>query len=257
MIAGELPSNPNNLSEGTGPVTIDGNSIETNLANDDGGGIRLLQVSGSHITRAATRSTIDDHQQHHRQQRLGPRGRRHRARRRAVRQHRQQHGGQEPHHGDGGDQRRHSRHPPVCPRRRTATQLQARLRSTQLPGLQTLATTTFSKPTLLNDVFNDNRAGTFLGGWVYGIGATLPDGSTDTINNWDMGVADNPAALLSPTELGDPDDDRRWTAPTSTDTVSNDPSFVRPCDVTVNVLASGPTRPSGRRSSSPRSCRRT
>ncbi len=52
MIAGELPSNPNNLSEGSGPVTIDSNVIQANLANDDGGGIRLLQTSGSHISRS-------------------------------------------------------------------------------------------------------------------------------------------------------------------------------------------------------------
>ena len=52
MIAGELPSDPAALSEGSGPVLIDSNVISTNLANDDGGGIRLLQTSGSHITRA-------------------------------------------------------------------------------------------------------------------------------------------------------------------------------------------------------------
>ena len=33
-------------------MTIDKNVISENLANDDGGGIRLLQVSGSHISRA-------------------------------------------------------------------------------------------------------------------------------------------------------------------------------------------------------------
>ena len=48
-----LPANPANLSEGTGPVTIDKNVISENLANDDGGGIRLLQVSGSHVSRLA------------------------------------------------------------------------------------------------------------------------------------------------------------------------------------------------------------
>ena len=58
MIAGELPATPTQLSEGTGPVTIDGNVIHANLANDDGGGIRLLQASGSHITKADPR---DDH----------------------------------------------------------------------------------------------------------------------------------------------------------------------------------------------------
>ena len=51
MVAGELPPTPTQLSPGTGPVTIDGNVIQANLANDDGGGIRLLQTSGSHVSR--------------------------------------------------------------------------------------------------------------------------------------------------------------------------------------------------------------
>ena len=50
MVAGELPADPTQLSPGTGPVTIDGNVIQANLANDDGGGIRLLQTSGSHVS---------------------------------------------------------------------------------------------------------------------------------------------------------------------------------------------------------------
>ena len=60
--------------------------------------------------------------------------------------------------------------------------LQARLRNTTLfPGSATLGTTLFSKPTLLNDVFWDNRAGSFSGGWVFGIGGNLPDGSPNDV----------------------------------------------------------------------------
>ena len=44
MIAGTLPANPNALSPGSGPVTITGNQIQANLANDDGGGIRFLMA---------------------------------------------------------------------------------------------------------------------------------------------------------------------------------------------------------------------
>ncbi len=47
MVAGELPPTPGALSPGSGPLNIDSNVIEANLGNDDGGGIRLLQVSGS------------------------------------------------------------------------------------------------------------------------------------------------------------------------------------------------------------------
>ncbi len=50
MIAGELPGTGTALSPGTGRVTIDRNVIQANLANDDGGGIRLLQVTGSNVT---------------------------------------------------------------------------------------------------------------------------------------------------------------------------------------------------------------
>ena len=96
------------------------NVIQANLANDDGGGIRLLQTSGSHISR--TNPAADhDHQQHHRQQRLGPRGWRHRPGRRGLRQHRRQHGGQEPDHGHRRDQQRRRRPRPGCRPRPTAT----------------------------------------------------------------------------------------------------------------------------------------
>jgi large repetitive protein len=43
MVAGELPRPPAELSPGSGNVDIYNNHIQGNLANDDGGGIRLLQ----------------------------------------------------------------------------------------------------------------------------------------------------------------------------------------------------------------------
>ena len=43
MIAGELPKPPVELSPGSGDVKIYNNLVQGNLANDDGGGIRLLQ----------------------------------------------------------------------------------------------------------------------------------------------------------------------------------------------------------------------
>lgn len=43
MVAGELPKPPAELSPGSGNVSIYNNLIQGNLANDDGGGIRLLQ----------------------------------------------------------------------------------------------------------------------------------------------------------------------------------------------------------------------
>ena len=76
--------------------------------------------------------------------------------------------------------------------------LQTRLRSTAFPGSQTLAATTFSKPTLLDNLFCDNRAGTYLGGELTGIG-TLPDGFVGGIDNWDMGDVDDPVGAARPT----------------------------------------------------------
>jgi hypothetical protein len=234
MIAGELPALPTQLSEGTGPVTIDGNVIQANLANDDGGGIRLLQTSGTHISRLTpgtitiTNNTVANNVSAH----------------------------------EGGgialddsafvnivnntvtknlttatavtsDGR------PAPAGLSTATNsdpLQARLKSTLLfPGSSTLAATTFSKPTLLNNVFWDNRAGTFSGGYVTGIGGTLPNGAVNSVNNWDMGNADDATAMLTPTNS---------VLQTTQGTVINstnrstDPLLKDPYDVTVNILAS-------------------
>jgi hypothetical protein len=239
MIAGELPSNPNNLSEGSGPVTIDSNVIQTNLANDDGGGIRLLQVSGSHITRSnpetitITNNTIANNVSAHE-------------------------GG-----GIALDDAAFvnivnntvaknlttatavtSNGQPAPAGLSTATNsdlLQARLSdTTKFPGNAKLAATKFSKPTLLNDVFNDNRAGNFSGGWVYGIGGTLPDGSDNSIVHWDMGVPDDSSAMLTPThtvlqatDSSVPDQ----VTPSATNAVVDDVKFKAPYDVTVNVLS--------------------
>ncbi|MDX6570802.1 MAG: large repetitive protein, partial [Gaiellales bacterium] len=45
-IAGELPANPDTLTQGSGAVDIFDNVVQSNLANDDGGGLRLLMVDG-------------------------------------------------------------------------------------------------------------------------------------------------------------------------------------------------------------------
>jgi hypothetical protein len=44
MIAGELPATPGELSVGAGPVDVFNNLIQSNLANDDGGGLRFLMA---------------------------------------------------------------------------------------------------------------------------------------------------------------------------------------------------------------------
>ncbi|WP_344115017.1 hypothetical protein [Kribbella alba] len=233
MIAGELPAVPTALSPGSGPVTIDGNTIQANLANDDGGGIRLLQTSGSHISRSdpqtivITNNTIADNVSAH----------------------------------EGGGLALDdaafvnivnntvtknlttasavtSNGEPAPAGLSTAANsdpLQARLRNTTVfPGSQTLAATVFSKPTLLNDVFWDNRAGYFSGGYVYGIGGKLPDGTDNSVNTWDMGTTDVPGALLTPTYSVLQDE--TGVAPDASNSTV-DPGFVSPYEVSVNILA--------------------
>ncbi len=49
MIAGELPADPNTLTSGAGSVNIYDNIIQSNLANDDGGGLRFLMAVGTNV----------------------------------------------------------------------------------------------------------------------------------------------------------------------------------------------------------------
>ena len=234
MIAGELPADPTQLSDGTGPVSIDANQIRANLANDDGGGIRLLQTSGSHISQltpetiSITNNTIANNVSAHE-------------------------GG-----GIALDDAAFVNivNNTVVKNLTTATavtsdgnpaaaglssaalssRLLQRLRNTNLfPGSQSVAAAGFAKPTLLNDLFWDNRAGRYQGGYVYGIGGQLPNGAANDTNNWDMGVMDLPGALLHPVNS---------VLQTTTGTdggvntrVTNDPLLRSPYDVTVNVLA--------------------
>jgi hypothetical protein len=46
FVGGELPVNPNTMTQGAGTVTIRENVMQANLSNDDGGAIRLLMVDG-------------------------------------------------------------------------------------------------------------------------------------------------------------------------------------------------------------------
>ena len=227
MIAGELPADPTQLSEGSGPATIDANVIHANLANDDGGGVRLLQTSGSHISRATpeiisiTNNTIANNVSAHEGGGLALDDAafvnvanntvvRNITTATAVT-------------SDG------TAAPAGLSTGANSDPLQARLRNTALfPGSSILANTVFSKPALMNDVFWDNRAGSIDGTGVVS-GITAADA-----NPWDMGAADG-SGLLSPvnsvlqTFLG--------TDGGSATTLSNDPLFVAPFDVAVNILA--------------------
>ncbi|RNM15781.1 hypothetical protein EFL26_06255 [Nocardioides pocheonensis] len=240
MVAGELPSSPTALSQGSGPVSIDHNQVSTNIANDDGGGIRLLQASGSHITQTQreTISIVDNDVVNNVSAHegggialddavfvdiVGNTIARNVTTATAVTT-------------DGM---------PAPAGLSTATNsdpLQARLRNgtffTQNRS-QVLANTTFSKPTLLDNVFWDNRAGTFTDGTVTGIGVR-PDGTDGGVENWDMGMTDTPLGLLSP--RGSVIQTTRGTdvstgAP-NTNRITDAVSVKDPFDLTVDVLAS-------------------
>jgi hypothetical protein len=120
--------------------------------------------------------------------------------------------------------------------------LQARLRNNNFftqTRTQVLARTTFSKPTLLDDVFWDNRAGTFTDGTVTGIGV-LPNGTDGGVENWDLGMTDTPLGNLSP--RGSVIQTTRGTdvtvAAPNTNTITDTASVKDPFDLTVDVLAS-------------------
>ncbi len=246
MIAGELPATPTTLSPGTGRVTIDANVIQANLANDDGGGIRLLQVTGSNVTSKA------------------------KAEQQAITISNNEIASNISAHEGGGialddapfvnivnDTIANnvttatavtSDGTPAPAGLSTATNsdpLNAQLAkfdtSPQPNSIATLLATPYSKPTLLNDVFWDNRAGSFDGaGGVCGIGSTSCGSQPDAVNNWDMGVSDNSAGVLSPTHsvIQDGTQVGPDASGAALNNVQSDPGFKSPYLVDVNVLAS-------------------
>ncbi len=240
MVAGELPADPNSLSPGSGPVTIDANVIQANLANDDGGGIRLLQVSGSNVSqpgRIATPTQVRNA--------LGTIDITNNTIANNVSAH------------EGGGLALDDAvfvnvvNNTIAKNLTTATAvtsdgqpapaglstgplslpLRARLLNNNVFNARAsiLKSTTYGKPTLFNDIFSDNRAGTFDGGTVTGITAADAFG-------WDMGAADH-SAQLSPTnsvlQAGALSSD---VVASPTNKVGVDPGFTTSYDVGVSLL---------------------
>jgi hypothetical protein len=215
-------------------VTIDGNVIQANLANDDGGGIRLLQTSGSHVSRSTpgtisiTNNTIANNVSAHEGGGIALDDAafvnivdntvtKNLTTATAVTSN-----------GDAA--------PAGLSTAANSDLLQARLRNGFLfPGSATLANTVFSKPTMLDNVFSDNRAGSFSGGYVYGIGGTLPDGTAGGVHEWDMGVMDVDGTLAP---LSSVLESTEGTTSDASNTVTDAPGLKDPYDLTVNVLAS-------------------
>jgi uncharacterized repeat protein (TIGR01451 family) len=88
----------------------------------------------------------------------------------------------------------------------------------------------FSDPVVFNNIFWDNRAGTFVGSAVAGIGLA---GDPNPVNQWDLGVSDG-VGLLAPTNsilqviTG--------TIPDGSNIVGTDPGVVSTYDTTVRAL---------------------
>jgi hypothetical protein len=183
MIAGELPQSPTGaplvLSKGAGPVSIDHNDIAANVANDDGGGIRLLMVGNHQVTieNNFITNNVSTHE-----------------------------GG-----GVSLDDAPAVRFAfnTVAKNTTTATAvtsdgkpapagLATSVNSDVLQATLPLGSPAFSSPKLVDNIFADNRAGSWDPSFgVRGIGTALD--SINNINEWDMGVAGDGGYLLAPT----------------------------------------------------------
>jgi hypothetical protein len=178
MVAGELVNNLTDPSPGSGRVDIHENLIADNLANDDGGGIRMLQA-GTFAINVANNMIANNISAHE--------------------------GG-----GIALDDSTNVRvvNNTIYRNLTTATAitsdgtpapagLSTAPNSVQLQATLPATAPKFSDPLLFNNVFRDNRAGSWNGAYITGIGS--PDAPVgDAINRWDMGVADGPGQL-SPT----------------------------------------------------------
>ncbi len=173
MIAGALPSNPSTLSPGSGAVTIRGNVIQSNLSNDDGGGLRFLMAGTAAMN--VYNNMIDNNVSTHEGGGVGI--------------------------NDTTNVRFYNN--TVMKNVTTATALT----SDGLPAPAGLSTSRnsaplqaslpggapiFSNPLLFNNIFWDNRAGARGLDGVLGIGAP---GDPTTINHWDLGAADGVGSL--------------------------------------------------------------
>ncbi len=176
MVAGDLPANANNISPGSGPVSITANEIVVNNANDDGGGIRLLQVNNDLMT--INNNIIADNLSTHE-------------------------GG-----GVAIDDASNVQfvNNTVARNITSATAvtsdgnpapagLSTGKNSIQLQATLAAGRSVFSNPVLRNNVFWQNMAGTWDGVNVTGIGLA---GDAAPPNYWDMGAADG-SGVLSPT----------------------------------------------------------
>ncbi|MDX6619260.1 MAG: large repetitive protein, partial [Gaiellales bacterium] len=183
-IAGELPANPDTLTTGSGAVDVFSNILESNLANDDGGALRLLMVDGASGTSGVNsyriniyNNTLADNISTHE-------------------------GG-----GIAIDDATNVTFDNNTVVRNITTATAATSNGQPAPaGLSTAVNSTllqnrlaasaprFSRPIMFNNVFWDNRAGSYTTAGIQGIGMT---GDNGKVRLWDFGIfdqANQPAA---------------------------------------------------------------
>jgi hypothetical protein len=215
MLAGELSDNLSTPSTGTGPVRIHENLVQDNLANDDGGGLRMLQA-GTYAIDVVNNIIANNISAHE--------------------------GG-----GIALDDSTNVRvvNNTVYRNVTTATAvtsngepapagLSTAQNSDQLQATLPAGSPTFSNPVQFNNIFWDNRAGSWNGQYVTGVAS--PDAPAgDPINNWDMGNVDGPG-LLTPTNSIR--QTTQGTVAPGAGNLSVDPLVVSPWTTTVTVQAS-------------------
>lgn len=209
MIAGALPADPDTLSAGAGYVNVYNNQIQANLGNDDGGGLRFLMAGDFpfNVYNNFIANNISTHE------------------------------GGGISLNDAPDVRIYNN--TVVKNLTTATAatsngqaapagLSSSPNSTLLQATLPITAPTFSDPILFNNIFWDNRAGSWTGGGVAGIGQ---DGDPNPIYHWDLGIAST-GDLLSPrySLL-----QAAYAGADGTDVIGSDPLFVEQYDVGVRV----------------------
>ena len=216
MIAGELPSDVTKPSTGSGQVTIDANLVQDNLANDDGGGIRFLQAGTAKI-RVTNNMVVNNVSTHE--------------------------GG-----GFALDDSTNVQliNNTVMKNITTATAvtsdgkpapagLSTAMNSDQLQATLGINKPTYSKPLLLNNIFADNRAGSWNGQYVSGIGSPQAP-ANDPIRDWELGSVDA-GVTLTPTFSVLQQYDAGVTA-SATNLVGVDPGVQAAFDVSATIETS-------------------
>ncbi|MFN8486061.1 MAG: SdrD B-like domain-containing protein [Caldilineaceae bacterium] len=222
IIAGEPPVNPTTFGAGAGPVNIYNNLIEANLANDDGGGLRFL-TAGNFPYNVYNNMIVNNISTHE--------------------------GG-----GVAIDNAPNVRFYNNTVMKNLTTATAATSNGQPAPaGLSTATNSaflqptlpagspTFSNPLMFNNIFWDNRAGTWdpAAGLVRGIGGADLAGNPDLtpLNHWDMGVPGT-AFQLSPTNsvLQTETTNHNDVVASPTNRVDQDPLVNAQFNTTINAL---------------------